>query len=234
MNHGAGLHTKRDKLTGFIVVLAIHLFGLYGLWSYRIIPPPSESLKVFVNCICPPTPAKIVVPAAPKPVQPEPVRREQPRGVMPAAPQLLTTAAPVSSPTEPVAPPPPVVNSISTPAPVVSIVASTPPAVRVATSGTRPLLLSGELSVSCSERPPPAYPKQSLRLGEQGKTLLQVVLDESGQVANVTVKTSSGVPRLDEAAIAAVKSWRCTPARRNGVAVRSVALQPFNFVVKGR
>jgi protein TonB len=48
------------------------------------------------------------------------------------------------------------------------------------------------------------------------------------------VKSSSGFPRLDEAALSAVKSWRCTPASRNGVALRSFALQPFNFTLKGR
>jgi protein TonB len=88
--------------------------------------------------------------------------------------------------------------------------------------------------VSCKERTAPAYPKQSLRLGEQGKTVLLVELDELGRVVNVAVKTKSGFPRLDEAAINAVKTWRCSPAERNGVAVRAVALQPFNFILKGR
>jgi protein TonB len=102
------------------------------------------------------------------------------------------------------------------------------------TTGSQPLLLSGELSVSCSERTAPVYPKQSLRLAEQGKTVLLVELDELGRVSNVTLKSKSGFPRLDEAAINAVKTWRCNPAKRNGVAVRSVALQPFNFILKGR
>jgi len=96
------------------------------------------------------------------------------------------------------------------------------------------VLLSNELSVSCTERTPPSYPKQSLRLGEQGKTVLLVELDERGRVVNIAVKTKSGFPRLDEAAINAVKTWHCNPAERNGVAVRAVALQPFNFVLKGR
>jgi protein TonB len=104
---------------------------------------------------------------------------------------------------------------------------------KVATA-PQPLLLTGELSVSCTERTPPSYPKQSLRLGEQGKTVLLVELDELGRVITVDVKTKSGFPRLDEAAINAVKTWRCSPAKRNGVAVRSVALQPFNFSLKGR
>ena len=234
MNYGATLHTKRDKLTGFVVVLVLHLLALYGLMSYQIIPPPSEALTVFVKCICPPSPVKITIPVTPKPIQPAPTRQETPRSVTPAAPQLLVSAVPVTSPTEPVAPPPPVAKTISLPTPVSTFVPPGPASVERSSVGPQPLLLSGELSVSCSERTPPAYPKQSLRLGEQGKTVLQVELDELGQVANVVVKTKSGFPRLDEAAVNAVKSWRCTPAKRNGVAVRSVAVQPFNFALKGR
>jgi protein TonB len=83
------------------------------------------------------------------------------------------------------------------------------------------------------DRPPPAYPKLSARLGEQGKTILLVELDELGRIINVSIKKKSGFARLDEAAIAAVKSWRCNPAKRNGAAVRAVALQPFNFILKG-
>ena len=227
MKHESAVHMKWDKLTGFTVVLVLHLLALYGLMSYKIIPPPSEALTVFVNCICPPSPAKIAVPATPKPV-----RREAPPAATPAVPQVLTSPAPVTSPAEPVAPPPPVAKAI--PAPASAPVVSGSPSVQTAVAAPQPVLLSAELSVSCSDRPPPSYPKQSLRLGEQGKTVLLVELDELGQVANVVVKTKSGFPRLDEAAVNAVKSWRCTPAKRNGVAVRSVALQPFNFALKGR
>jgi protein TonB len=101
-------------------------------------------------------------------------------------------------------------------------------------AATQSVLLPGDLSVSCSERISPAYPKLSLRLGEQGRTLLLVEMDERGRVASVSIKTGSGFPRLDEAAVNAVKSWRCAPAVRNGLPVRSVALQPFNFALAGR
>jgi protein TonB len=231
MKHINGLHVKRDKAAGFTAALILHAALLSGLWSYHIIPPPSEALTVFVSYINPASPAKT---AQPQPVAPKPTptKQEIPRVVMPVAAPLLTSSAPVTSSVQPVAPPPPVARPISTP--VISPVVSGPPAVPKAEMAPQPLLLAGELSVTCSERTPPAYPKQSLRLGEQGKTMLLVELDELGRVANVTVKTTSGFPRLDEAAVNAVKSWRCSPAKRNGVAVRSVALQPFNFALKGR
>jgi protein TonB len=64
--------------------------------------------------------------------------------------------------------------------------------------------------------------------------LLRVELGEDGRVSGVAVKTSSGFSSLDEAAVSAVKTWRCKPAIQNGVAVRAVALQPFAFILEGR
>jgi protein TonB len=231
----AGLHIKRDKAAGLAAALALHSVVLFGLWSYHIIPPPSEAVTVFVSYINPLAPAKPAEPVAPKPV---PTRQETPKAVSPVAPKVLVSEAPVLSPSEPVAPPPPVAKALAAPAQVPSAAISRTVNVSVSNSGgatgPQPVLLTGDLSVSCMERSAPAYPRQSTRFGEQGKTVLLVELDELGRVVFVNVKTKSGFPRLDEAAINAVKTWRCNPAKRNGVAVRSVALQPFNFILKGR
>lgn len=224
-----GLHINREKTVGIVAALTLHSGAFYGVWSYHIIPPPSEALTVFVSYINPASPAKIAEPVVPKAVPPAPVRQEAPRAVIPAVAQLLVSSAPVTSPSEPVAPPPPVARTITVPesAPVVSGLVNV-------SAGSETVLLNSELSVSCTDRTPPTYPRLSLRLGEQGKTVLLVELDELGRVFNVTVKTKSGFPRLDEAAINAVKTWRCTAAKQNGISVRSVALQPFNFSLKGR
>jgi protein TonB len=96
-----------------------------------------------------------------------------------------------------------------------------------------PVALSSELAVACPERAAPAYPAQSRRLGEEGTVVLRVELDESGRVAVARVSRSSGHARLDEAVLGVVKSWRCTPALRDGRPVRAVALQPFKFVLQG-
>jgi len=88
--------------------------------------------------------------------------------------------------------------------------------------------------VACPERRPPTYPPLSRRLGEEGKVVLRVELDEQGSVSSARIATASGFARLDEAAQAAVITWRCTPARRDGQPVRAVALQPFKFILDGR
>jgi len=53
-----------------------------------------------------------------------------------------------------------------------------------------------------------------------------------GAVSAAQVATPSGFARLDEAALAAVRRWRCMPAQRDGQPVRAVALQPFKFVLQ--
>ena len=225
MKKSSGLQSRREKAAGCAASLILHFVVLYGLWSYHIIPPPSEALTVFVSFIRPVAPAKLAEPVTTKPIS---VRQETARPVAPASPQLPASPAQVSSPSEPIVYAPPAAKTVPATVSTPSVNASPQAA------AAQPLSLKDELSASCTERTPPVYPKQSARLSEQGKTVLLVELDEHGRVTRAEVKVTSGFPRLDEAAIIAVKTWHCTPAKRNGVAVRSVAAQPFNFILKGR
>ena len=94
------------------------------------------------------------------------------------------------------------------------------------------VMLASELSVICPVTNAPSYPRQSRRLGEAGELTLKLELDESGRVKEAQVINSSGYRRLDEAALAAVKTWRCNPPLHNGQPVRAIALQPFSFVLQ--
>ena len=98
--------------------------------------------------------------------------------------------------------------------------------------GSDPVMLSSELSVICPVLNPPPYPRQSRQLGEEGKLTLKLELNENGRVKEIQVLNSSGYHRLDEAAVAAVKTWRCNPPLQNGQPVRAIALQPFSFVLE--
>jgi protein TonB len=66
----------------------------------------------------------------------------------------------------------------------------------------------------------------------QGKVMLRVELGEDGHVIYAEVKSSSGHQLLDDAALSNVKTWQCTPAMRNGVVVKAVALQQFSFILR--
>lgn len=199
---------ETERAAGFLLVLAVHAAALWGLWSHRILVVPDEVVTLFVETITTPPP--------PPKETPKPARLEKPRPAEKLRPQQLVAEAPVSSPAEPAAPPP----------------AAPVEAAPVKPAG--PITLGAELAVACPERRAPIYPPLSRRLNEEGKVVLRVELDEQGNVSAVRVATTSGFSRLDEAALAAVKTWRCNPARRDGQPVRAVALQPFKFVLEGR
>ncbi len=63
-----------------------------------------------------------------------------------------------------------------------------------------------------STRIDPTYPPASRRAGEQGTVRLKVLVDTSGRASNVAVTQTSGFPRLDQAAMEAVRKWRFVAA----------------------
>jgi len=56
----------------------------------------------------------------------------------------------------------------------------------------------------------------SRRLGEQGRVVVRVLIDDKGLPQQAELHTSSGYSRLDRAAVEAVHSWRYVPGQRGG------------------
>lgn len=163
-----------------------------------------------VDWIAAPTPPKDVQ----KPVMKRPVPRPQPAPLVSRAPEPspppeplpFVAAAPAPEAPVPVVPPSP-------PAPAPAPVELTPPA----------------FNADYLQNPAPAYPAQSRRLGEQGRVILRVLVGSAGSAQEVQVRTSSGYPRLDEAARETVKQWKFHPARRGAEAVAAWVLVPIHF-----
>ena len=202
---------KPEQMVGLLFVLVLHGIVLYGLWSYRFIPAPYEALTIMVNLINPPSVEPPKPPRPPKPVPPKPLKLLPPEPTPPEHRQLAVET-PVVQPDE-------------------QVVKAAPPVINISPSPPQPVELSGELSVVCPKRSQPNYPSVAKRMNQQGKVLLRVELGEDGRVTNAEVKTSSGYRQLDDAALGTVKTWRCNPAMRNGVAVQAVALQQFSFIL---
>ena len=211
------------SVPGLLFVVAIHAALFYFLWNQRLIPNPSQVVTLFAELITPPSPS--VTKTAPEPaavkLQPpkKPETRPQPERLVTKAP-----AVPQKEYIEPKSVPPISTESIKEPV----VTAPSP-----APMPLEPIKLSAELSVSCPKLTPPEYPAISRRMGEEGKLVLRVELDEGGRIDTAKVISSSGYERLDNAALTAVKNWQCNPSLRNGQPVRAVALQPFNFVLQG-
>ena len=93
---------------------------------------------------------------------------------------------------------------------------------------------SGELkSVSISQAqcsiPKPFYPSNARRMGEEGKTMVRLFINESGAVEKVSLFQSSGIQRLDQAALDAALKIRCRPFVEFGKAIKGTDIQPYIF-----
>lgn len=84
------------------------------------------------------------------------------------------------------------------------------------------------------DNPAPVYPPLSKRYREQGRVLMDVYILPDGSVGEARLKASSGFPRLDEAALAAVRRWRYVPARRGDEPIPYWYVQPLEFELSVR
>lgn len=82
------------------------------------------------------------------------------------------------------------------------------------------------------KNPPPAYPRTSRRLGEQGTVIVRVFITTQGLPEKTEVRTSSGFARLDQAALEAVQRWRFVPGRRSGTPEAMWFNIPVRFVLE--
>jgi TonB family protein len=117
------------------------------------------------------------------------VKGHYPFTVNPPVPQAAPPAAPVAE-----APPAAAAIPVKRPAPIVRKAASVPGA-----------------------HTAPPYPPMSVRLDEQGTSLLLVTIGTDGAVSDCAIDKSSGYARLDEAACRHVKqNWKWPPPQQNG------------------
>jgi len=172
----------------------------------------------------------------PKP-QPAPaLRRPEPAPTAsptPLAPMAVPASAPPLAPVEvrpgPPAPPGPAEASPSRLAAVAASagVPSTPSSQSQSAETTPPSHAAAYLN-----NPPPAYPAISKRLGEQGRVVIRVYIDERGIPSQAQFSVRSGYSRLDQAAMDAVMSWRYVPAKRGEVPLAMWFNVPITFDLK--
>ncbi len=77
----------------------------------------------------------------------------------------------------------------------------------------------------------PRYPRLARELGKEGTVLLQLTINERGQLMNVEVLRSAGSD-FDEEAVRAVKNSTFKPAVRGGKPIMCRARLPIRFVLR--
>lgn len=201
---------------------------------------PHERPALVYLTLAPPAPGLTVEPSkAAAPPRVLAVQRDLPPG-QPAVPRLASPPAPTLPPTAAVAAYAQTeLPAASAPGAPTVFQAATPPspeggrAEPFAPSPTRaadvvaPTLHASD--VGYASPPRPVYPALSRQLGEEGRVTLRVRVDATGTPAEVTIVTSSGYGRLDEAARRAAQAARFLPYTVGGAAQAVWVLVPIAF-----
>lgn len=124
---------------------------------------------------------------------------------------------------------PPMENTI--PEPEIVSDEPAPAAITAEASPAPPVAETANMKVN--RRVDPVYPAGARRDGEEGTGLFRVLVDERGRPIDVQVLKSSGFPRLDEAALTAIRKWSFSPAIQSGTAVKSWTRVSVAFRLEG-
>lgn len=189
----------------FAAVAHVSLIALFLALQTASSAAHTDIMAVTLLPMAPPAPS-----VAPAPPQPQPVKTTAPK-------KRLSEPAAISQPSAP---------ADSAPAPAEAQVAKSS-----AQTDSAPLFVAAH-DAAYLNNPRPIYPSMSRRLGEQGKVMLEVHVQPDGSASKVSLAKSSGFPRLDEAAVDAVKRWRFVPAKQGNDNVAQVVIIPMPFVLE--
>jgi periplasmic protein TonB len=218
--------TPRNALIAGGVVL-LHVAALWALQAGLLrrateVIVPVELISAILTPPAAPTPP---VPPAAQPPTVEPVREPLVRRTPPApAPRLVAPAETSPAPAAPTATsePQPAAPLVSTP-----MTAAPAPAPAPAPRVEMPITDADYL-----QNPPPAYPRMSFRLGEEGTSVIRVLIGPDGRAQDAQIASSSGYTRLDQAAEATARSWRYVPGKRGGVPEAMWVNVPIKWEIK--
>jgi TonB family protein len=132
----------------------------------------------------------------------------------------------------PVAPPPPPPDPVAppTPPPPPEPKPEPKPEPAVVKKGPIQLPEDADPPVADDDNPQPEYPEAARAAGTTGEVVLKIVIGESGRVERVQVLR--GDPLFADAAVAAVKRWRYTPAKVDGESVSCYRVLRIPFRLK--
>ena len=219
-----GQHMKPVLRTSGAVLLA-HA-GVVWLVVHPLASPslPGASDPVILASMVAEIPAAVAQPLQTTPARPAEPRPAQALAQRPAVQQTVTPE-PQTAPSE--------ISPANHAAPTSPTAAATP----VTTGSARPAPTVAQAMVLPSSdadylnNPPPAYPRMSRRLGEQGTVLVRVFINAEGRAEKADIRTSSGYPRLDDAALETVQRWRYVPGKRAGQPEAMWFNVPIRFVL---
>lgn len=226
---GAGaVLTPLQRRLVVAAIVAAHALAAWGLMQLKAVRDAvTEAAPILVSLL-----ATAAPPAPPPPAPPPPTPKAKPHARLKPIPEPRVLATPASPAPDAVAVPPPqepLAPPVAAPAPVVSVPAPVTAAAEPAAPAPAPKLLPDD-AVQYLQAPLVVYPPLSLRRRETGLVVVRAYVGtEGGSARTVQVERSSGHPRLDQAAVAAVQHARFKPYAEGGRPVEGWALVPIRF-----
>lgn len=196
--------TKSERII-IVIVVVLHALPALEFIHLSARPPKIDDERVMVNLVSP-SPAKTQeAPAAPKPTPPKP--KEEPK--------KKVEEKPTPAPAEPKASSAPQkqAESKTDAQPQNAAVA---PSTSGGASGTPIQTDIGKLEVLYQPDADAYYPSFSKRSGEQGTVVVRLIIDQTGNVEDISLLQSSNFPRLDRAASEIGRRYRFKPFLVNG------------------
>ncbi|UEP20453.1 TonB family protein [Burkholderia ambifaria] len=217
-------------ITVAVGVLAAHAIMLTAAWLHRNAPPPKsvEVQSITAQLITPaPIAQQVAAESIPQPAPPKPTPRVKPKvEPKPVQKAAKPTPQPVAQSPAPSPTPAPAADPTPAPAaPAAAAPAATPSPARETMQVSAPKNVP---TLQCNFVKPD-YPSMSRRRGESGTAYVHFVVGVTGKIESVELQKSSGYPRLDDAALDAMRSTTCRPYIENGQAIRAARTQPYNF-----
>ena len=207
-------------LTGILLMHVVFFLALNNGLMFR--PAPAVPREVMATFFTPERPAEPVHQPQPQaqPAPPKTVPVVKKAAPPPPAPVANNTASEkaIAVPASPSAP------ATSNSSPVAPAAPLAPPALP---APAQPKTISS--GVEYLQPPHPEYPAASRRMGEEGKAMLRVLVNDKGRAERIEIQKSSGSPRLDEAARQAVQRALFKPYMEDGKPVAVFAVIPISF-----
>ncbi|HEY0844607.1 MAG TPA: energy transducer TonB [Noviherbaspirillum sp.] len=207
-----------------VVVVLAHVAFFYFLQPALVEPAAAKASlhEVVVSFITPEAPAPQPAPQPAKPKTVPVVKKaiSQPRRTPPPVDPTPSRQAITTPPEEPA-------PASSSPAAPTAAAAEVPSVPAAAPAPSVPQTITS--GIEYVQPPQPEYPPVSRRMGEEGKAVLRVLVNDRGRPERADIQTSSGSARLDEAARQAVMRAVFKPFIENGKAVAAYAIVPIRF-----
>lgn len=202
------LTIKRSSLLS--IVIGLHVGVLLMIMATKTVVPQILEIPIIIDLLEAPEAEK---PPAAKPLPmapPTPVKQHhQPREKTPTPPIEATSSS---------------VEAAS--APTTTSLESKPATTQAAAETP---FTEARFDANYLQNPAPKYPPLSRKMGEEGKVVLRVLVNQQGAADQVQIKTSSGSQRLDESAQKTVRNWKFIPAKQGTEPIESWVLVPIIF-----